>query len=117
MFDYLPKIAVGLMFATAFVYVLSFLLRNMVKKDEDNLVQIKMKYPLRKLSKTRAILLKHTIKQRLSDTGPDPSDPYLVIRNAQVGKRDAWKEFVEKEKKITPRPAVRKKLKFRRLQQ
>lgn len=97
----------------AFFFLSFFLGRKKEKKDEDNLVQIKMKYPRRKLSKTRAILLKHTIKQRLCDPVPDPSDPYLVMRNAQIGKQDAWKDFVEKEKKIAA-PYVKRKSMFKK---
>jgi hypothetical protein len=93
----------------ALVILFTFLDRMTLKPKPHNLVRDRMLHPRRKLRKKNADYLKHQIKQRLS-VEETSDDPYLVMRNAQVGKHDGWKNYLQKEKQLARRLAMKKSL-------
>jgi hypothetical protein len=93
----------------ALVILFAYLDRMTLKPRPHNLVREKMLHPRRKLRKKYVDILKHDIKQRLS-AEETSNDPYLVMRNAQVGKHDGWKNYLQKEKHLARRLAMKKSL-------
>jgi hypothetical protein len=91
----------------ALVIFFAYLDRMTLKPKPHNRVREKMLHPRRKLRKKDADYLKHQIEQRLF-VEETSDDPYLVMRNAQVGKYDGWKNYLQKEKQIAVRLVMRK---------
>lgn len=71
-----------------------------------DMVQLRAKYPKRKLRMKYQQALKEEIKQRLSADAAESSDPYIVMRDAQVGRYDGWSNYIAKEKEIPESKAM-----------